>query len=116
MELIYALLIGTLFAGGIYGILRRSMVRMIVGIILLSQSVNLLVFFSGGLTKGSPAIIGPDGVVRETMADPIPQALVLTAIVIGFGLTAFVIVLFREVFSSIGADDTSKLFNTDASK
>ncbi|MCG8528963.1 MAG: NADH-quinone oxidoreductase subunit K [Opitutales bacterium] len=115
MEAFYAILIGILFAGGIYGILRRSMVRVIVGIILLSQSINLLVFFSGGANRGKPAIMdGETAPSFSTMADPLPQALVLTAIVIGFGLIAFVIVLFQRVFSRLQTDDTQELFKTDS--
>ncbi len=113
MEIGYAILVGFLFSAGVYGILRRCMTRMIVGIILLSQSINLLVFFSGGLTKAAPALLGsaPDGV---QLADPLPQALVLTAIVIGFGLTAFVIVLYQRVYAQLGHDDSEKFFNTDS--
>jgi len=112
MEIIYAVLVGLLFSFGIYGILRRSMIRMIVGLILLSQAINLLVFFSGGLTKAAPVLLGsaPEGVA---LADPLPQALVLTAIVIGFGLLAFVIVLFQRVYSRLGHDDSEALFSTD---
>jgi multicomponent Na+:H+ antiporter subunit C len=114
MELIVALLIGLLFAGGVYGLLRRSMVRMIAGIMLLSQSINLLVFFSGGLERGRPPILSDGAAVDPSQfADPLPQALVLTAIVIGLGLMAFVMVLFQKTFKSLGSDDTEQFLNTD---
>lgn len=114
MEVVFAVMVGLLFAAGLYGLLRRSMVRMIVGMILLSQAVNLLVFFSGGLKKGKPVFVPESGEALLGSADPIPQALVLTAIVIGFGLTAFMIVLFQRVFASEKSDDTGRLFHTDS--
>jgi multicomponent Na+:H+ antiporter subunit C len=112
METLFAILIGFLFAAGVYGLLRRSLVRMIVGIVLLSQSINLLVFFSGGLTRGKPAFTTSDAEALQ-VADPLPQALVLTAVVIGFGLIAFTIVLFQKVNQSVGHDDSRKILQTD---
>jgi multicomponent Na+:H+ antiporter subunit C len=111
MELLIAILIGFLFGMGVYGLLRRSMVRVIVGVLLISQAVNLLVFFSGGMMRGTPVIT--DGSSTIPMPDPLPQALVLTAIVIGFGLIAFVITLFQRVYISTGDDDTNSFSATD---
>ena len=75
MEVVFAVMVGLLFAAGLYGLLRRSMVRMIVGMILLSQAVNLLVFFSGGLKKGQPVFVPESGESLLGSADPIPQAM-----------------------------------------
>lgn len=114
MELILAILIGVLFAGGIFSILRRSLFRIVVGIMLLSQGANLLVFSSGGLTTNVPAFVDPDLSVPPAMhADPLPQALVLTAIVIGFGLVVFALSLMRRAYEAIGTDDMDEFNNTD---
>ncbi len=97
-----AITVGMLFATGTYLILRRGQIKLLLGLGLLSHGVNLLLFGAGRLTKGSPPIImsGHGEQVKrltqaaaENLADPLPQALILTAIVISFGITAFVIVL-----------------------
>ena len=106
MELVIAILIGGLFAGGLYCILRRSLMRLIIGILLLSQSVNLLVFSAAGLTGGRPAFAsGGAAVPPAGYADPLPQALVLTAIVIGFGLAAFALALALAAYRRLGSVD-----------
>lgn len=102
MELLIAIMIGTLYAGGIYMILRRSMVKMIIGLILLGNGVNLLIFLLGGVSKGKPPILSASS---ENFADPVPQALILTAIVISFGLQAFAIVLIQKVYEVLKTDD-----------
>ncbi|SFM38076.1 Na+/H+ antiporter subunit C [Marinobacter zhejiangensis] len=89
MELAYALIIGTLTASGIYLVLRARTFPVVVGLTLLSYGVNLFLFATGRLATGGQPIIGS----TEQYADPLPQALVLTAIVIGFAMTAFVVVL-----------------------
>ena len=92
MEILLALIIAGLFAGGVYMLLRRSLVKLVVGLILLGHGVNLLIFLTGRLTPGQAPLI-PAGATQLTgpFADPLPQALVLTAIVIGFGLQAVAI-------------------------
>lgn len=112
MEFVIAIVIGTLFAGGIYSILRRSLIKLIIGIILLSQGANLLVFSAGGLQENTPVFV--DG--KETtklFSDPLPQALVLTAIVIGFGLIIFSISLLMKAQKALGNDDINEFNNTD---
>lgn len=89
MELLYAIMLGVLTSSGIYLLLRARTFTVILGLTLLSHAVNLFLFASGRLTTGAPTIVG----LTETSADPLPQALVLTAIVIGFAMTAFVVVL-----------------------
>lgn len=101
MEMLLAILIGTLYSSGIYMLLRRSMVKMIIGLILLGNGVNLLIFLLGGITKGKPPLLSSG----ESFADPIPQALILTAIVISFGLQAFAIILIQRVYEILGTDD-----------
>lgn len=106
MELLLAILIGTLYAGGIYMLLRRSMVKMIIGLILLGNGVNLLIFLLGGLNKGQPPILS-SGV--DEFTDPVPQALILTAIVISFGLQSFAIVLIQKVYEVLQTDDLDRI-------
>jgi multicomponent Na+:H+ antiporter subunit C len=94
MELILAVVSGCLFATSFYLLLRRNLLRFIIGLIILSNAVNLLIFTMGRLTRGQPPVI-PSGmkVPPEPYANPLPQALILTAIVISFGLLVFTLVL-----------------------
>jgi len=89
MELLLAITIGVLTAAGVYLVLRARTFPVILGLTLLSHAVNLFLFSMGRLRLDAPAVIGK--VSEHT--DPLPQALVLTAIVIGFAMTAFVVVL-----------------------
>lgn len=96
--LVLAITVGILFACGAYLILRRGQIKLILGLGLLSHAVNLLLFGSGRLTRGAPPIFMDKKHYLEELAalqhaDPLPQALILTAIVISFGITAFVVVL-----------------------
>ena len=114
MNLIIAIIIGALFAGGIFCLLRRSLMKMVIGIMLLSQGASLLVFSAGGLTKGLPAFSSTEtGLPPEGYADPLPQALVLTAIVIGFGLVVFSLSLFVRAYRVVGSDDINAFNQTD---
>ncbi|MBP3942352.1 Na+/H+ antiporter subunit C [Sphingobacteriaceae bacterium WQ 2009] len=110
MELLLVFLIGVLYAAGVYLILRRSMVKLLLGIMLFGNATNILIFLLGNIVKGKPPIIGADfKVFQDIYADPIPQALILTAIVISFGLTAFAIVLLKRVYALINSDDLDDL-------
>lgn len=114
MELLIAILVGFLFAGGVFCLLRRSVVKLVIGIILLSQGANLLLFATGGLISGEPPMV-PQGAKAPPMpfADPLPQAMVLTAIVIGFGLTAFLLVLVCRAHEAVESDDINAFDKTD---
>ena len=114
MELILALVVGGLYAGGIYMLLRRSIVKLIIGLVLLSHAANLLIFTLGGLVRTGPPII-PAGneALTGSFADPLTQALILTAIVIGFGVQAFAIVLIRRVYQVTKTDDLDQLIETE---
>lgn len=106
MEILLAVASGVLYAAGIYLMLRRRLAQLIIGLALLSNGTNLLIFAAGGLTRGRPPIIAGGGsVLQAPYADPVPQALVLTAIVIGFGLLAFSLVLAHRVHLAVGTDD-----------
>lgn len=106
MEVLFALASGVLYMAGIYLMLRRRLAQLIIGLGLLSNGTNLLIFAVGGVTRAHPPVV-PKGSVElvPPYADPVPQALVLTAIVIGFGLLAFSLVLAHRVHDATGSDD-----------
>ena len=107
MTLLLSLLVGAMFSAAIYLLLRRSVVDLIFGLLLLSHAANLLVFTAGGLHYGAPPLL--DHIAPEEMADPLPQALVLTAIVIGFGLVSFAVVLVSRLCTTEGTDDSEEI-------
>lgn len=114
MEILLAFLIGLLYAAGLYMILRRSLVKLIIGLILISNGANLLIFLLGRITKGLPPIIPEESkIFVEAYADPVPQALILTAIVISFGLQSFAIVLIKRAYKEVKTDDLDKMTSTD---
>jgi multicomponent Na+:H+ antiporter subunit C len=127
MELVLAIVVGSLFAAGLYTILRRSVVRLAIGLVMIGHASNLLIFTVAGLRRGEPPILpgyeAPDtggavdavagSVAALPVADPLPQALVLTAIVIGFGVLAFTLVLVHRVYQVAGTDDVDALTTTD---
>ena len=100
MEFLVASGIGVLTAGGLYLVLRLRTFPIILGIALLTYAVNVFLFSSGRLTIAAPPILR-DGVT--SYADPLPQALVLTAIVISFGMTAVVVMIALGAY--LGSDD-----------
>lgn len=114
MEILLAIMTGILYASGIYMIMRRSLVKLILGIVLLGNGVNLLIFVLGRITKGKPPIIDDSQKILEGIyADPIPQALILTAIVISFGLQSFAIILVKRAYKVLKTDDLDQLNTTD---
>lgn len=117
MTLILAIVVGVLYTAGIYMILRRNLVKVIIGLILLGHAANMLIFTIGRLTKGVPPFI-EEGVevAQMNIAEPLPQALILTAIVIGFGVQAFAIILFKSIYTETKSDDIDMLKSTDRIK
>lgn|SRR5690625_360693 len=114
MEILFALIIGLMYGAGLYMILRRSMVKLLIGFMLMANGSNLLIFLLGRIRKGAPPIIPESSsVFVEAFTDPIPQALILTAIVISFGLQAFAIVLIQRVYKVLKVDDIDQLNSTD---
>jgi multicomponent Na+:H+ antiporter subunit C len=103
MEAMFSILVA-LF---IYLILSRHVIRIVLGIALFGNAVNLLIFTSGRITRAGVPII-PDGLemLPGPAANPLPQALILTAIVISFSFFAFVLVLAYRAYQEIGVDDT----------
>jgi len=101
MEALIALVIGVLTACGVYLSLRARTFPVVLGLTLMSYAVNLFLFVTGRLMIGAPPIIQGG---RTEYADPLPQALVLTAIVISFGMTAFVVILALRGRAELGND------------
>jgi len=100
MEVIYAICVGTLTTAAVFLMLRGQTFPLIVGLTMLSYAVNLFLFASGRLTVNGAAILGKS----SEYGDPLPQALVLTAIVIGFAMTAFVLILAMRARADLGSD------------
>lgn len=100
MSLTLAVLIGALASVGTYLVLHRTLTRIILGLGMLANAVNLMVLATGGAPASAP-IIGSDG----PLGDPVPQALVLTAIVISFGTTAFLLAVAYRSWTIDGNDD-----------
>jgi len=100
MELLYASCVGLLVSCGVFLILRSRTFPVVLGLTMFSYAVNLFLFSSGRLTLNKAAVLG----TSTDYADPLPQALVLTAIVIGFAMTAFVVVLAIRGRADLGND------------
>ena len=110
MELMLAITAGTLYGAGFYLMLRRRLAQLIVGLGLLSNGTNLLIFTAGGLTHArAPVIAEGQTTLTHAVADPVPQSLVHTAIVIGFGVLAFALVLAHRVHTMTGSDDIDQM-------
>lgn len=110
MEIVMAFVCGFLFMAAIYLILSRSLLRIIIGTGLLSHGVHLTLLTMGGLSGEAPPVLA-DGVTN--FADPLPQALILTAIVIAFGVTAFFLVLAYRAYQELETDDTALMKGSD---
>jgi multicomponent K+:H+ antiporter subunit C len=104
-NLAISLLIGVLTGAGVYLVLRAQTFPVVLGLTLMSYGVNLFLFVMGRLHTAAPAVIG----AAEQSADALPQALVLTAIVIAFAMTAFVIVLALKARAAMGNDHVDGL-------
>ena len=110
MEVAVILLIGLFTTVAVYLLLSRSVIRMLLGLTLLGNAVNLLIFVGGRLTRAVPPLVPANVYVPEPpFANPLPQALILTAIVIGFSMFAFLLVLGYRAYQSLDADDTDRM-------
>ena len=101
MEILVASALGLMTAGGVYLLLRPRTFSVVLGLSLLGYAVNAFIFVMGRLAPGAPPIVATDA---AAYADPLPQALVLTAIVIGFGMTGFIIELALRARQDAGSD------------
>lgn len=110
MEVALVGLIGLFFALATYLLLSRSIIRMLLGVAILGNGVNLLIFTVGRLTTETPPIVAAgDYFPLEGSANPLPQALILTAIVIGFALLSFLLVLGYRAYQELDADNTENM-------
>ena len=104
MELVIALTIGVLAGSGLWLLLRPRTFQVIIGLSLMSYAVNLFIFSMGRLRIGAPPILDPSVTNPAHYADPVPQALVLTAIVISFAMTALFLVVLLAARGLSGSD------------
>lgn len=109
MEIIISILAGLLFAIGIYNILQKQLLRIVIGTGLVSHAAHLFILTMGELKRGAPPII-KDGITNYT--DPLPQALILTSIVISFGVTSIVLVLAYRTANENETDNMEQLRGT----
>ncbi|KEQ05252.1 MULTISPECIES: Na+/H+ antiporter subunit C [Pseudorhizobium] len=110
METLFSVLIGIFFASAIYLMLSKHTVRILLGFAILGNAVNLLLFTAGRLTREVPPIIPlAADVLPEGAANPLPQALILTAIVISFSFFAFLLVLTYRGYQELGTDNTDEM-------
>ena len=111
MEALMAIVIGIIFAGGTYLLLSRVLLRILFGTCLLTHGSLLLIITMGKLKRGFGPIL--NGMEDAPYVDPLPHALILTAIVIGFGVTAFIIVLAFRFYQTLKRDDTEDFRGID---
>lgn len=110
MEPIFALVVGIFFAAAFYLMMSKHIIRVLLGIVLLGNAVNMLIFTAGRLTPSIPPIIpGSLDVLPANTANPLPQALILTAIVISFSFFCFLLVLTWRAYQDLGTDDTDEM-------
>lgn len=116
MEAVLAILTGAMVAGSVYLMLSRNLIRFIFGLVLASNAVNLLIFAAGRLETARPPLI-PENATRlaAPAANNLPQALILTAIVIGFALLAFIFILFSKTHAKLGTVDTEAMTDAEPS-
>lgn len=110
MTLLLALTVGVLYGAAFFMLLRKSIVKLVIGLILLSHAANLLIFTAGGLFKSATPILEP-GVLP--FQDPLPQALILTAIVISFGVLSFALILIYRFFERTGTNNSDAMADTE---
>jgi multicomponent Na+:H+ antiporter subunit C len=110
MEPVFAILVGLFFAAAIYLMLSKITIRIMLGIAILGNGVNLLLFTAGRVTREIPPII-PDGLdtLPAGAANPLPQALILTAIVISFSFLTFLLVLTYRAYQDLSTDNTDDM-------
>ncbi len=110
MEPMLAVLVGVLMASSVYLMLSRNFVQFIFGLTLLSHAANMLIFASGGLTRGATPLIEPDlSAPAGALANALPQAMVLTAIVISFSVLAFALVLAFRTYQRLATVDVDAM-------
>lgn len=114
MTLLLAVSVGILFATGAFMLMRRSHVKLVIGLALLGHAANLLIYAASRPVRGRPPLVDLGEQRPATpYSDPLPAALVLTAIVIGFGIVSYTIVLIKRAYDDVGTDDLAAFTSTD---
>ena len=113
MNLIISLIIGVLFGASLFLMFQKSFFKLIIGVILFGYATIFFLFTVGGTTKNAPPLLSDAEGASTALADPLPQALTLTAIVISIGVQLFVIVLLKKVYKEVGTEDLDDLNVTD---
>jgi len=113
MNLVIALIIGLLFSASVFLMLHRSFFKLILGVIIFGYATIFFLFVVSGVTRENPPLLEKSMETTSQAADPLPQAMALTAIVIGIGIQLFVIALLRKVFEVRETDDLDSLSVTD---
>jgi multicomponent Na+:H+ antiporter subunit C len=114
MNLIISLILGILFTASVFLMFQKSFFKLIIGVILFGYATIFFLFSIGGITKNAPPILSDNTASALELADPLPQALTLTAIVISIGVQLFVIVLLKKVYEGLNTEDLDELNTTDS--
>ena len=109
MEPLFAVAVGAILAMAVYLLLSRNVVRIALGLLLFSNGINLSIFTAGRLGRTAPPILHEGQLPLGDIANPLPQAMILTAIVISFALTTFTVVLYERAYRSMKTLDTNKM-------
>jgi multicomponent Na+:H+ antiporter subunit C len=109
MEIPFILAFGVLVAVSAYLLMSRNLLRMLLGLLVLSNAANLSIFVAGRLGSDQPPLVPPGELAVAISANPLPQALILTAIVIAFALVVFAMVLFQNANRAMGTTDTDAM-------
>jgi multicomponent Na+:H+ antiporter subunit C len=112
--LLLAIVIGALYAAGLFMMLRKSLIKLLIGLVLISNAANLLIFASSRIIRARPPLV-PEGELAPIppFSDPLAQALILTAIVISFGVLAFALALSNRVADTIDTDNLDRMTSTE---
>lgn len=109
MEPLYIAAIGVMASAAAYLLMSRNVLRMVLGLLLLGNAANLTIFVAGRMSSTLPPLIAEDQVTIAVSANPLPQALILTAIVISFSLVAFTVVLLQKAHQRLHVVDTEEM-------
>ena len=114
MAMLMTISVGVLFGAGAYMLMRRSFVKLVIGLVMLGHGANLLIFSVARPVSGRPPLIEKteQGLVAP-YSDPLPGALILTALVISFGIVSYTIVLIKRTYQDVGTDDLEELTSPD---
>lgn len=109
MEIVYIAAFGVMVATAAYLLMSRNLLRIVLGLLVLGNAVNLSIFIAGRLGSNVPPLVALGETTILDSANPLPQALILTAIVISFALVAFTVVLFERAQRALGTMDTTEM-------